>query len=92
MQTLACLLQKIVQHCWLIQQLDINGTHSTSLWLAFLTSIQAKESSKMCFLSTEWHKFALPHLPEAYTNASIFQTHKVVPIVHALEGIYCNYI
>ena len=41
---LACLMRKVVYHFWLIHQLNIKkntGKHSTtSLWLAFLTSVQ----------------------------------------------------
>ena len=55
------------EHCWLIQQLNIivcTSMHSTSIQLAFLTSVQQgiRVLEHDFVRSTQWHKYTLPHL------------------------------
>ena len=40
-------------------QYNSTGTHSTSLWLVFLTSVQQGKGLER---SAQWHKYTLPHL------------------------------
>ena len=60
--TLACFSHKIVQHCWLIHQVDII--------LTLMRIVQASGYpfsqlySKACLCSTQWHEYTLPCLAE----------------------------
>ena len=68
------------------------GTHSTSLWLAFLTSIQVRESSGTCFFSAQWLNYTLPHLLEIYQKPPYSRHAAWSLLMYALEGVHRNYI
>ena len=42
------------------------STHSSSLWLSFLAIVQQGRALEQRLRSAQWHKYALPHLPEIY--------------------------
>ena len=79
---------------WLNQQLDIiialHGTHSTSLWLSFLASIQQGRALECGFIvlnsmSTHWHAYRKYTGSLQKTDASIFQTYS-----SGFEGIHVS--
>ena len=93
MRTLTCLPCKFVCYRWLIQHYNSIGTHSTSRWSAFITSVRqgrALRSTQQCSMGTYCHAYRKYTGSLRNTDTSIIRTCSGGLMVSAAEGFHCT--
>ena len=97
MWTLTYLSRKVVHHRWSTTgHYNSIGLHSSSLWSAFLTSVQQGRALECAFVAlnnTGMHYHAYRKYTGSLQNmdTSIIRTRRGGPMVSAIEGFHCRY-